>query len=50
MILALGYRPDPSLAEALAAAGASVHVIGDAEKPGNIKDAMAAAYAVAREL
>ena len=50
MILALGYRPDGSLAEELAAAGASVHVIGDAEKPGNIKDAMAAAYALAREL
>ena len=50
MILALGYRPDGSLAEELAAAGASVHVIGDAEKLGNIKDAMAAAYALAREL
>lgn len=50
MVLALGYRPDGSLAEALTAAGARVHVIGDAEKPGNIKDAMAAAYALAREL
>lgn len=50
MILALGYRPDGTLAEELSAAGASVHVIGDAEKPGNIKDAMAAAYALAREL
>ena len=50
LVLALGYRPDPSLPEALRAAGASVHVIGDAEKPGNIKDAVAAAYALAREL
>ena len=50
MVLALGYRPDQTLAESLAAAGARVHVIGDAEKPGNIKDAMAAAYALAREL
>lgn len=50
MVLALGYRPDGSLAEELAAAGTSVHVIGDAEKPGNIKDAMAAAYALARHL
>ena len=50
MILALGYRPDGSLAEELAAAGAIAHVIGDAEKPGNIKDAMAAAYELAREL
>ena len=50
LVLALGYRPDPSLAEALEAAGCKVHVIGDAEKPGNIKDAVAAAYALAREL
>ena len=28
----------------------SVHVIGDAEKPGNIKDAMAVAYELARTL
>ena len=50
MVLALGYRPDQTLAESLAAAGARVHVIGDAEKPGNIKDAMAAAYELARSL
>ncbi len=50
LVLALGYRPDPSFAQALEAAGATVHVIGDAEKPGNIKDAIATAYALAKEL
>lgn len=50
LVLALGYRPDPALAEGLAAAGVTAHVIGDAERPGNIKDAVAAAYALAREL
>lgn len=50
LVLALGYRPDPALANALAEQGATLHVIGDAEKPGNIKDAMEAAYTLAREL
>ena len=50
LVLALGYRPDPTLAEALASRGIEPHLIGDAEKPGNIKDAIAAAYALAREL
>lgn len=50
LVLALGYRPDGALAEGLAAAGVTCHVIGDAEKPGNIKDAMAAAYELARNL
>ena len=50
LVLALGYRPDPALANALAEQGATLHVIGDADKPGNIKDAMEAAYTLAREL
>lgn len=50
LVLALGYRANPSLVEALEAAGVAVHAIGDAKAPGNIRDAVAAAYAVAREL
>ena len=50
LVLALGYRADPALVEGLEGAGVSVHAIGDATQPGNIRDAIAAAYAVAREL
>lgn len=50
LVLALGYRANPALANELEAAGVKAHVIGDAEKPGNIKDAMAAAYELARAL
>ena len=50
LVLALGYRANPSLVEELEAAGVAVHTIGDAKAPGNIRDAVAAAYALAREL
>ena len=50
LVLALGYRANASLVEALEAAGITVHAIGDAKAPGNIRDAVAAAYALAREL
>ncbi|MDO4848919.1 MAG: FAD-dependent oxidoreductase [Coriobacteriia bacterium] len=50
LVLALGYRANPSLVEDLEAAGVAVHAIGDAKAPGNIRDAVAAAYALAREL
>ena len=50
LVLALGYRPDLALADALDAAGVSVHLLGDAAKPGNIKDAIEGAYALARGL
>ena len=36
--------------DSLGAAGFTVHAIGDAEKPGNIRDAVGAAYAVAKGL
>ena len=50
LVLALGYRADRALADDLCARGIATRLIGDAEKPGNIKDAVAAAYALAREL
>lgn len=50
LVLALGYRPDDMLADELEAAGVTVHKLGDAVKPGNIKDAIEDAYALAREL
>ena len=50
LVLALGYRANASLVEALEAARVTVHAIGDAKAPGNIRDAVAAAYALAREL
>ena len=50
LVLALGYRADHALADDLCARGIATRLIGDAEKPGNIKDAVAAAYALAREL
>ena len=50
LVLALGYRTNTELVDNLNAAGVTVHTIGDAEKPGNIRDAIGAAYAVAKEL
>ncbi len=50
LVLALGYRTNTELVDNLNAAGVTVHTIGDAEKPGNIRDAIGAAYAVAKGL
>ena len=50
LVLALGYRTNTELVDNLNAAGVTVHTIGDADKPGNIRDAIGAAYAVAKEL
>ena len=50
LVLALGYRTNTKLVDSLEAAAITVHVIGDAEKPGNIRDAIGAAYEVAKEL
>ena len=50
LVLALGYRTNTELADNLIAAGITVHAIGDAERPGNIRDAIGAAYAVAKGL
>ena len=50
LVLALGYRPDSALVDGLAAVDTTVHAIGDAQKPGNIRDAIGAAYALAKEI
>ena len=46
----MGYRPNTKLADDLAAAGVAVHVLGDANKCGNIRDAIGDGYKVACEL
>ena len=50
LVLALGYRTNTELVDNLIAAGITVHAIGDAERPGTIRDAIGAAYAVAKGL
>mgnify|MGYP000794171390 FL=1 len=50
LVLAMGYRPNTKLADDLAAAGVAVHVLGDAQKCGNIRDAIGDGYKVACEL
>ena len=50
LVLAMGYRPNTKLADDLAAAGVSTHVLGDAQKCGNIRDAIGDGYKVACEL
>ena len=50
LVLAMGYRPNTKLADDLAAAGVVTHVLGDAQKCGNIRDAIGDGYKVACEL
>ena len=50
LVLAIGYRPNTKLADDLAAAGVATHVLGDANKCGNIRDAIGDGYKVACEL
>ncbi|OUN17645.1 NADH oxidase [Gemmiger sp. An87] len=50
LVLAMGYKADPALEEMLKAAGASYHLIGDANKVGTIKDAIGAGYETAKTL
>lgn len=50
LVLAMGYKADPALEEMLKAAGASYHLIGDADKVGTIKDAIGAGYETAKAL
>ena len=50
LVLAMGYKADPALEEMLKAAGASYHLIGDANKVGTIKDAIGAGYETAKAL
>ena len=50
LVLALGYRPNTALADALAEAGFTCHVLGDSKRCGNLRDAIGAGYEVACEL
>ncbi len=50
LVLAVGYRPDPALEEMLKASGAAYHILGDAAKPGNLKDAITQGYQTALAL
>ena len=50
LVLAMGYKADPALEEMLKAAGASYHLIGDANKVGTIKDAIGAGYETSKAL
>ena len=50
LIFANGYHVDSAVEDMLKAAGATYHLIGDGAKVGNIKDAITAAWELAREL
>lgn len=50
LVFASGYKTDPSLEEMLKEAGVSYHIIGDAQKPGNIKDAILQGYETAKSI
>lgn len=50
LVLAMGYRPDSKLEETLKKVNVSYHLIGDAKKVGNIKDAITEGYQIAREI
>ena len=50
LVLAMGYRPDSKLEETLKKANVSYHLIGDAKKVGNIKDAITEGYQITREI
>ena len=50
LVLAVGYRPDSALEELLKTCGMSYRLISDAQKPGNLKDAITQGYQTAKEL
>ena len=50
LVFATGYRPDPQMEEMLKASGVSYHLVGDAAKLGNIKDAVSCGYQLAKDL
>ena len=50
LVLALGYRPNTALVDALAEAGFACHVLGDSKQCGNLRDAIEAGYKAACEL
>lgn len=50
LVFAVGYRNDPSVEEMLKEANVHYHLIGDAEKVGNIKDAISRAWEVTKNI
>lgn len=50
LVLALGYRPNTALADALTEAGFACRVLGDSKQCGNLRDAIEAGYKAACEL
>ena len=50
LVFASGYKSDPAFEEMLKEAQVNYHLIGDAQKLGNIKDAVNQGYTVARAL
>lgn len=48
LVFASGYRSDPAMEEMLKEAGASYHLVGDAAKAGNLKDAISQGYEIAK--
>ncbi len=50
LVFAVGYKADAAVEEMLKESGAVYHLIGDAAKVGNIKDAVSAGYQLAKGL
>lgn len=50
VVLAVGFRPRPSLADQLAGQGIAVCQVGDGEKVGSVMTAIGTAYTVGRQL
>lgn len=50
LVFAAGYKIDKQLEEMLQVSGVKYHLIGDAEKLGNIKDAVRRGYEIAKEI
>ena len=50
LVFAAGYRIDPAMENMLKEADTHYHIIGDAEKVGNIKDAIHRGYEIAKDI
>ena len=50
VIIAVGFKPVPSMIDMLLGSGIAVYQIGDGRKVGNIQTAISDAYEVARKL
>lgn len=50
LVFASGYKADPAMEEMLKEAKVSYHLVGDAQKVGNLKDAISQGYETAKNL